>query len=49
MSEVVGEINECLEMGIASGRDLEMASRNGTDLLSDTLDLDSSMSFPQAR
>ncbi|GFY97124.1 FLG22-induced receptor-like kinase 1 [Actinidia rufa] len=24
MSEVVGELNECLEMGIASGRDLEM-------------------------
>ncbi|GFZ04222.1 hypothetical protein Acr_16g0008460 [Actinidia rufa] len=55
VSEVVGELNECLEMGIASGRDLEMAeiskitSGNGTDFLSDTLDLDYSLSFPQAR
>ncbi|PSS18032.1 LRR receptor-like serine/threonine-protein kinase precursor [Actinidia chinensis var. chinensis] len=55
MSEVVVELNECLEMVIASGRDLEMTeiskttSSNGTDFLSNTLDVDSSMSLPQAR
>ncbi|GFY97115.1 leucine-rich repeat protein kinase family protein [Actinidia rufa] len=55
MSEVVVELNECLEMVIASGRDLEMTeiskttSSNGIDFLSNTLDVDSSMSLPQAR
>ncbi|KAF5931981.1 hypothetical protein HYC85_028152 [Camellia sinensis] len=55
MSRVVGELKECLEIHVAmSGKDLDMTevnrmtSSNAIDNFA-SLDLESSMSFPQAR
>ncbi|XP_058180842.1 putative leucine-rich repeat receptor-like serine/threonine-protein kinase At2g19230 [Rhododendron vialii] len=51
MSQVLGELNACLEIYLASGGTLEISERScsGIDYSRDALDLESSMSTPQAR
>ncbi|KAF7135168.1 hypothetical protein RHSIM_Rhsim08G0229300 [Rhododendron simsii] len=51
MSQVLGELNECLEIYLPSGGPLEISkgSSSGIDYSRNPLDLESSMSAPQAR